>query len=225
VQSVYTLQYGAGLALTTSKYYTPAGRNIQRDYTSVYDYYMADEAENGPEVPLTQREQFKTATGRTVYGGGGITPDVIVKHPKLARTTQLLEVRSAIFNYAVEYAAKHPDLTKEIAVTPAMVEEFTRHAVEHDIASEADIRDALQNAADRKFVERALKAEIVAAKFGYDASYPYRLQGDAQVEKALDVFPEAQKLATLAAARAHDGEGAVGEAGTRAAQNANPKTR
>jgi carboxyl-terminal processing protease len=225
VQSVYTLQYGAGLALTTSKYYTPAGRNIQRDYTSVYDYYMADEAENGPEVPLTQREQFKTATGRTVYGGGGITPDVIVKHPKLARTTQLLEVRSAIFNYAVEYAAKHPDLTKEIAVTPAMVEEFTRHAVEHDIASEADIRDALQNAADRKFVERALKAEIVAAKFGYDASYPYRLQGDAQVEKALDVFPEAQKLATLAAARAHGGEGAVGEAGTRAAQNANPKTR
>lgn len=223
VQSVYTLQYNAGLALTTSKYYTPAGRNIQRDYTSVYDYYMADEAENGPEVPLAQREQFKTATGRVVYGGGGITPDVIVKHPKLSRTTQLLEVRSAIFNYAVEFAAKHPDLTKEIAVTPAMVEEFIRYAVDHDIASESDIRDAMQNDADRKFVERALKAEIVAAKFGYDASYPYRLQGDAQVEKALEVFPEAQKLATLAAARGQGGEGVVGEAGTRAA-HANPKT-
>ncbi|HEV7767824.1 MAG TPA: S41 family peptidase [Thermoanaerobaculia bacterium] len=223
VQSVYTLQYGAGLALTTSKYYTPAGRNIQRDYTSVYDYYMADEAENGPEVPLAQREQFKTATGRVVYGGGGITPDVIVKHPKLSRTTQLLEVRSAIFNYAVEFAAKNPDLTKEIAVTPAMVEEFIRHAVDHDIASESDIRDAMQTEADRKFVERALKAEIVAAKFGYDASYPYRLQGDAQVEKALEVFPEAQKLATLAAARGQGGEGVVGEAGTRAA-HANPKT-
>ncbi len=223
VQSVYTLQYGAGLALTTSKYYTPAGRNIQRDYTSVYDYYMADEAENGPEVPLSQREQFKTATGRTVYGGGGITPDVIVKHPKLARTTQLLEVRSAIFNYAVEYAAKHPDLTKELVITPSIVEEFVHHAVEHEIAPEADIRDALQNADDRKFVERALKAEIVAAKYGYDASYPYRLQGDAQVEKALEVFPEAQKLATLAATRGQGGDGVVGNAGTRAAQ-ANPKT-
>jgi carboxyl-terminal processing protease len=223
VQSVYTLQYGAGLALTTSKYFTPAGRNIQRDYTSVYDYYMADEAENGPEVPLSQREQFKTATGRTVYGGGGITPDVIVKHPKLARTTQLLEVRSAIFNYAVEYAAKHPDLTKELVITPSIVEEFIHHAVEHDIAPEADVRDALQNADDRKFVERALKAEIVAAKYGYDASYPYRLQGDAQVEKALEVFPEAQKLATLAAARGQGGDGVVGNAGTRAAQ-ANPKT-
>jgi carboxyl-terminal processing protease len=223
VQSVYTLQYGAGLALTTSKYYTPAGRNIQRDYTSVYDYYMADDAENGPEVPLADREQFRTATGRVVYGGGGITPDVIIKHPKLARTTQLLEVRSEIFNYAVEYAAKHPEMTKELTITPAIVEEFVRHAVDHDIASESDIRDALQNDADRKFVERALKAEIVAAKFGYDASYPYRLQGDAQVEKALEVFPEAQKLATLAAANGHVGEEVTGNAGTRSAQ-ANPKT-
>jgi carboxyl-terminal processing protease len=223
VQSVYTLQYGAGLALTTSKYYTPAGRNIQRDYTSVYDYYMADEAESGTEVPLAQREQFKTSTGRIVYGGGGITPDVIIKYPKLARTTQLLEVRSAIFNYAVEYAAAHPDLTKDLTVSPAMVEEFIHHAVAHDIASESDIRDALQIPADRKFVERALKAEIVAAKFGYDASYPYRLQGDVQVEKALEVFPEAQKLATLAAARAHEGDAGDADAGNRSAQ-ANPKT-
>src|SRR5687768_218076 len=223
VQSVYTLQYGAGLALTTSKYFTPAGRNIQRDYTSMYDYYMADEAENGPEVPLSQREKFKTDTGRIVYGGGGITPDHMVKQPELSRTTQLLEVRSAIFNYAVEYAAKHPDLTKELPITPAIIEEFVRFAADKEVAPEADIRDALQNADDRKFVERALKAEIVAAKYGYDASYPYRLQGDAQVEKALEVFPEAQKLATLAAAHGRSVEDAVGNAGTRSAQ-ANPKT-
>src|SRR5688500_6241667 len=89
VQSVYTLQYGAGLARMQSKYCTPAGRNIQRDYTSMYDYCMADEADNGPEVPLAQREQFKTDTGRVVYGGGGITPDVIIKQPKLERTTQI----------------------------------------------------------------------------------------------------------------------------------------
>jgi carboxyl-terminal processing protease len=223
VQSVYTLQYGAGLALTTSKYYTPAGRNIQRDYTSVYDYYMADEAENGPEVPLSQREQFKTDTGRVVYGGGGITPDHIVKQPKLARTTQLLEVRSAIFNYAVEYAAKNPNLTKDVKVSEAMVDEFIRHASQHDIAPEAEIRETLQNPVDRKYVERALKAEIVAAKYGFDASYPYRLEGDAQVEKALELFPEAQKLATLAASARGAGEVRPTAAGTRAAQ-ARPKT-
>lgn len=225
VQSVYTLQYGAGLALTTSKYYTPAGRNIQRDFSSVYDYYMADEAENGPEVPLAEREQFKTDTGRVVYGGGGITPDVIVKQPQLSRTTQLLEVRSAIFNYAVEYAAKHPDLTKDVAVTPAMIEELTRHAAAAEIANESDIRETLTKPEDRKYIHRALKAEIVAAKYGFDASYPYRLQGDAQVEKALEVFPEAQKLATMAAdIRSRGGDRRPSDAGTRAAQ-ANPKTR
>ena len=224
VQSVYTLQYGAGLALTTSKYYTPSGRNIQRDYSSVYDYYMADEEENGAEVPLAEREQFKTDTGRVVYGGGGITPDVMIKQPTLSRTTQLLEVRSAIFNYAVEYASKHPEVTKEVNVTPAMLEEFIHFAVDAEIASESDIRDALQKPEDAKYIDRALKAEIVAAKFGFDASYPYRLQGDAQVEKALEVFPQAQKLATLAAdARSHAGEVRPNDAGTRAAQ-ANPKT-
>lgn len=224
VQSVYTLQYGAGLALTTSKYFTPAGRNIQRDYTSVYDYYMADETENGPEVPLAQREKFKTDTGRVVYGGGGITPDHMVKQPELSRTTQLLEVRSAIFNYAVDYAAKHPDLTKELAVTPAIVEDFVRFAADKEVAPIDEIREALAKPADRKFVERALKAEIVAAKYGFDASYPYRLQGDAQVEKALEIFPEAQKLAAIAADVRNGGEHRPGEAGTRAAQ-ANPKTR
>jgi len=71
---------------------------------------------------------------------------------------------------------------------------------------------------DRKYIERALKAEIVAAKYGFDASYPFRLQGDTQVEKALDVFPQAQKLAAMAAdARAHT-DGTPADAGTRAAQ-------
>src|SRR5438477_5157192 len=119
VQSVYTLQYGAGLALTTSKYYTPSGRNIQRDYSSFYDYYVADENEDGQsnEVPLKDRKQFKTDTGRVVYGGGGITPDVIVKPAPLSRTTQLLEVRSAIFNFAVDYAAKHPEVNKDLTIS------------------------------------------------------------------------------------------------------------
>jgi carboxyl-terminal processing protease len=225
VQSVYTLQYGAGLALTTSKYFTPAGRNIQRDYTSVYDYYMSDGAgvEGGEEVPLSQREQFRTDTGRIVYGGGGITPDVIVKQPELSRTTQLLEVRSAIFNYAVNYVSKNPDVTREVSVTPAMIEELVQAAVQADIASEHDIRDALQKPDDRRFIERTMKAEIIAAKFGFDASYPYRLQGDAQVEKALEMFPEAQKLAKLAAdVRARGSEALAGAAGARAAQASPP---
>jgi carboxyl-terminal processing protease len=225
VQSVYTLQYGAGLALTTSKYYTPSGRNIQRDYTSFYDYYVADEETGSTEVPLADRKKFTTDTGRVVYGGGGITPDVFVKPAQLSRTTQLLEVRSAIFNYAVEYAAAHPELTKDLIVSPAMIEEFARAAADKEIAPIADIRDALTKPDDRRFIERSLKAEIVAAKFGYDASYPFRLQGDSQIDKALEIFPDAQKLATLAAdARGKGTPSNNPDNATRAAQ-ALPKTK
>src|SRR5204863_93991 len=151
VQSVYTLQYGAGLALTTSKYYTPSGRNIQRDYTSFYDYYVADENEDGTstEVPLKDRKKYTTATGRIVYGGGGITPDIFVKPAPLSRTTQLLEVRSAIFNYGVDYVAKHPEVTTEVSVTPQVIEDFVRFAADKDIAPVADIREALTKANDR----------------------------------------------------------------------------
>lgn len=221
VQSVYTLQYGAGLALTTSKYYTPSGRNIQRDYSSFYDYYVADEGDGDqPETPLKDRKQYKTDTGRVVYGGGGITPDVFVKPPTLQRATQLLEVRSALFNYGVEYAAKHPDVTTDLTITPMLMDDFVRYAASKEVASTDDIYAALKKPEDRKYIERALKAEIIAAKFGYDASYPFRLQGDTQVEKALELFPEAQKLATLAAdLRAKSPAGADNNAGTRAAAN------
>ena len=225
VQSVYTLQYGAGLALTTSKYFTPAGRNIQRDFSSFYDYYVADDEIETAELPLSERQQFKTDTGRVVYGGGGITPDVMVKQPQLSRTTQILEMRSAIFNYAVEYAAKHPELNRDVTVTPAMVEEFIHHAADKEIASVEDIRTVLQKPTDRRYIERALKAEIIAAKYGLDASQPFRLQGDVQVERALDTFPEAQKLAAIAAdARAGRSSGTGADAAPQAAQ-ATPKTR
>jgi carboxyl-terminal processing protease len=220
VQSVYTLQYGAGLALTTSKYYTPSGRNIQRDYSSFYDYYVADDSEDGnsAEMPLKDRKKFTTATGRVVYGGGGITPDIFVKPAPLSRTTQLLEVRSALFNYGVDYVAKHPDVTEEVAVTPAVMEDFIHFAADKDIAPVADIREALDKPNDRSFIERAIKSEIIAAKFGFDASYPYRLQGDNQIAKAIEVLPDSQKLAEKAAAL-HAAPGPnSSDAGTRAAQ-------
>ncbi|MGA7614618.1 MAG: S41 family peptidase [Thermoanaerobaculia bacterium] len=198
VQSVYTLQYGAGLALTTSKYYTPSGRNIQRDYSSFYDYYVAED--DGPNaVPMDQRKVYHTDIGRSVYGGGGITPDVVVKPREHPPVIQILEVRGAIFDYGVNYFAKHPDLTKDVTVTPAMVDEFVKYAVSKDLAPASDIRDALKDPEEVEYVKRMLKAEIIAAKYGFDESYPYRLEGDNQVARAIELFPEAAKLEAKAA--------------------------
>ncbi|HVT03128.1 MAG TPA: S41 family peptidase [Thermoanaerobaculia bacterium] len=198
VQSVYTLQYGAGLALTTSKYYTPSGRNIQRDYTSFYDYYVADVADDATRQPEPPKgaKVYTTDIGRKVFGGGGITPDVVVKPRELSRTVQLLEVRSAIFNFAVDYFAKHPGVSKDFTVSAPIMEEFVQYASSKEVASVSEIRKALGSQLDRDYLERALRAEIVAAKFGYDASYPIRLQGDDQVARALELFPAAEKLAS-----------------------------
>jgi len=194
VQSVYSLQYGAGLALTTSKYYTPSGRNIQRDYSSFYDYYMAEE---GNDTASEAEKAFNTDTGRKVYASGGITPDVVVQPRELSRTVQILEVRSAIFNFGVEYYAKHPDLDRDVKVTNEVVEQFAQYAIDNGVVPEATMRESLAKADDREYIARALRAEIVAAKYGYDASYPIRIEGDSQVQKALELFPEAQKLARL----------------------------
>lgn len=197
VQSVYTLQYGAGLALTTSKYFTPAGRNIQRDYTSFYDYYVADdEVAPDEERPLSEREVFLTDTGRKVYGGGGITPDYFVKPTELLPTTQILEVRSALFNYGVHYASTHPEVTRDLVVDEALLQDFARFAADKSVASAEDIARALGTPADREYLRRSIKAEIIAAKYGFDASYPIRIEGDEFVARALELFPKAQELAS-----------------------------
>src|SRR6185436_2924861 len=102
VQTVYPLSENTGLALTTAKYYTPSGRLIQRDFTSVslYDYYN-DRARNNPAQ--NSQDVRNTDSGRLVYGGGGISPDVKVDVPRMAPFLILLETKFAFFNFAKYY--------------------------------------------------------------------------------------------------------------------------
>lgn len=200
VQSVYNLQYGAALALTTSKYFTPAGRNIQRDFSSIYDYFVSDQ-EAPHELPIGERKVFKTFSGRDVYGSGGITPDIILKPRELSRTLQLIEARGIYFDYGVEYAARHPEVTRELKVTPAMVGEVVKLAAAKKIGSAEEILSVIRLPVDRTYLERAIRAEIIAARFGYEASYPDRVAADDEVARAADLLPEAEKIAAKAAER------------------------
>ena len=94
VQTVYPLSENTGLALTTAKYYTPSGRLIQRDYNgiSLYDYYYNHGSEDGRQ----EREVKMTDSGRTVYGGGGITPDVKYTEPKTNNFEDMLLQRYVV---------------------------------------------------------------------------------------------------------------------------------
>ena len=105
VQTVYPLAENTGLALTTARYYTPSGRLIQRDYSNVslYDYYYnrdVDSNNANKEVKLTDG-------GRTVYGGGGITPDENVPPVKSNHFQDTLLQHYAFFNFAKRYVVKN----------------------------------------------------------------------------------------------------------------------
>src|SRR5499433_3824173 len=123
VQTVYPLSENTGLALTTAHYYTPSGRLIQRDYSniSLYDYYYnRDETSN-----TANREVKLTDSGRTVYGGGGITPDVTVPPIKTNHFQDTLLQHYAFFNFAKRYVVNHHP-SKSFEVDDSTMQEFRK---------------------------------------------------------------------------------------------------
>jgi len=200
VQSVYTLSDGAGLALTTAKYYTPSGRCIQRDYKEFIEYVTpADEEDGEGDAPAApgSSEVFRTAGGRVVYGGGGITPDVVVKAGRLSRFMATLYARGVFFEWAVQYRAKHPDVPRDFRVTDAVRDDFLAWLDARPNAPEMPARVSWEAEKDRSLLDRALAEELVGAVHGPEAGYRISIEGDEQLKKALTLFPEAEKLAGI----------------------------
>ena len=187
VQTVYPLSENTGLALTTAKYYTPSGRLIQRDYSSVslYDYYFNRESEdnnNTHEVKLTD-------SGRTVYGGGGIAPDVKIAAVKSNRFQDSLLQHYAFFNFAKHYVVSHHP-GKSFEVDDAVLHEFRKFLDGEKIAyTEADL---LEN---NDWLRSNIKSEIFVDAFGQEEGLKVREETDPQVVKALELLPQAKQLA------------------------------
>src|SRR5262245_35925494 len=190
VQSVYPLSKNAGLALTTQKWYTPSGRLIQRDYSQIsqFDYY------NHRETTPAKKDDIKHSDiGRIVYGGGGITPDYIVEDQKANEFQTLLAAKYAFYTFAHDYLAKNPSIDQSFQVTDAMVDQFKQHMTKRGIEfTEKDFQD------NRDYIKRSVKYEIFYDHFGVADAGKVLLEGDPQVNKALDLIPEAKDLASKA---------------------------
>jgi len=187
VQTVYPLSNDTGLALTTAKYYTPSGRLIQRDYSNVslYDYYFDRDS-----VGDTANKEVKlTDGGRTVYGGGGITPDVKVDPIKSNHFQDTLLQHYAFFNFAKHYIVAH-HITKSFQVDDAAMQEF-RKSLDADKVpyTEADL---LQN---DEWIKSNLKSEIFVDAFGQEEGLKVKAETDPEVLKGLDLLPQARALA------------------------------
>jgi carboxyl-terminal processing protease len=104
VQVSRPLSYNSQLKVTTAKYYTPTGRCIQ-----VLDYgHRRDDGSVG-SIPDSLKKSFKTTSGRVVYDGGGIDPDIKTQNPEAHMLTQVLFEKGFLFDYATQYAFKHPE--------------------------------------------------------------------------------------------------------------------
>jgi carboxyl-terminal processing protease len=191
VQSVYPLTKNAGLALTTQKWYTPSGRLIQRDYSQIsqFDYY------NHRETAPPKKDDIKHSdTGRIVYGGGGITPDYVVEAPKVTDFETNVASKFGVYTFVRDFLAKNPPLEESsFQVSDAMLDQFKQHLTKRGIEfSEKDFQDNRDN------IKRDIKYEIFYNRFGVGDASRVLLEGDPQLNKALDLLPEAKDLASRA---------------------------
>lgn len=187
VQTVFPLAENTGLALTTAKYYTPSGRLIQRDYTNVslYDYYFDRDTDNN----TANREVKLTDSGRTVYGGGGITPDVKIDQVKSNHFEDTMLQHYAFFNFAKHYVISHHP-TKSFEVDDAIMQDFRKFLDEEKVPyTEADL---VQN---NDWVRSNIKSEIFIDAFGQEEGLKIRAENDPEIIKGLELLPQAKQLA------------------------------
>jgi carboxyl-terminal processing protease len=190
VQTVYNLSENTGLALTTYHYYTPSGRLIQRNYTgvSLYDYYYNHAGATAPGA--NNREVKFTDSGRTVYGGGGITPDEKIDSPKSNAFQDELGpfVKSAFFHFAAHYLANRT-VDKNFQVDDAVLADFKQFLTSQDIQwSEKDFNDNMD------WLKINIREKIITSQFGQLQGLRVMADWDPQIQKALTFLPEAQAL-------------------------------
>jgi carboxyl-terminal processing protease len=188
VQTVFPLSENTGLALTTAHYYTPSGRLIQRDYSSIsfldYYYHNTGDSKNLSDVKMTD-------AGRTVYGGGGITPDEKFEPAKLNKFQIQVLRNYGFFNFSAHYFGPKADahLPKGWEPDEALVNEFHQYLLDNKIEfTEADFT------ANHQWVKEQLKHEMYITAFSYEQSVRVGIEQDPEIARAVEAMPKATSL-------------------------------
>jgi carboxyl-terminal processing protease len=215
VQRQFNLPDNSALRLTISEYFTPAGRLIQRDYKNKKDkeeYYseiMEREEEEGDNSDHSAERDsskpvFKTKGGRVVYGGGGITPDYIVKTEELSKFTRDLLRNNIFYQFTLNYLDKHSDAITSLygddlqnfrnnfSFTNDDLENFKSFAVSKGVEFK---EDDFKNQKD--YILTRLKAQVARNFWKNEGWYSILLAIDKQLEKAVSLFDEAKNIADL----------------------------
>jgi len=213
VQRQFDLADNSALRLTISQYFTPSGRLIQRDYKnekSKEDYYSdagEDEAEgdnlNHTAEQDSAKPEYKTSKGRIVYGGGGITPDYIVKQGTITTYTQNLLRKNVFYTYVLSFLDKNGASIKNkfndlaafksgYKINDEMMSKFIEFASGKDVSFNED-----EYKKDKEYIISRLKAQIARNYWKNEGWYSVLLTTDDQMLKASTLFNEAKNLANL----------------------------
>ncbi len=209
VQTPIQLKDGSAVRITIAKYFTPSGRQIQRDYKDKKKYYeeVMDRQETEGDNVAHKNEKdstkqiFKTKNGRTVYGGGGITPDFIVETGKVSNYSAELRKNNVYYFFVRKILDKDGtalrdkysgDLRKfvnEFQISNEQMQSFVKYAGSLKVKY-----DAKGYEEDKEKIRLRLKAFIARDLFKNNGWYLTLLKSDHQFQKAASLFGEAEKL-------------------------------
>jgi carboxyl-terminal processing protease len=190
VQGVYNLDGGYALKLTTGKWFTPSGRSIQRPRKFVNGQFIDEPTDtNETNASKKNRPQYKSDAGRTVYGGGGITPDVIVSDDTLTMAEQ--QFAKAIAPKGADFRAVLEDYSMELAksvqptftVQPAWINEFYTRLQSKGVTVDRKMYDS----ADR-YVNRFIEQRVAHYAFGDSTAKRRDIKYDAPLRKAMELL-------------------------------------
>ena len=201
VQEQYELRDGSALRLTVAHYFTPSGRSIQKPYDDREGYdndlsirYQNGELSNNTAVALSDSTEYLTAGNRTVYGGGGITPDVFVPVDSLQYDTNFLKIRQPILEHSFRYTRR---IAREVETMDAesFIRNFrvSRAEVDRylDFVREREIQ--FDESTIEKFylpLARELKARVGRQLYGESVFFQILNQDDEMVLKAIEVLKQ-----------------------------------
>jgi carboxyl-terminal processing protease len=209
VQSVYRVSEGAGVAVTTARYYTPSGRLIQRPWDGTFDEYLTYTLREQDPAKVHRPEDLKlTDGGRRVYSGGGIEPDRRFDGPtegfNPTRFGRTLFARNLFDTFAQRFSRAGDkrisatpsqqlrELTEDFQVTDAMVAEFRDHVQKSRLRI-----DEPSWQQDLPFIRAMIRFEIDVDLFGVEVARKNLAKQDPQLQFAMTLFPEAEALMHL----------------------------
>lgn len=212
VQTQLALSDGSALRLTIARYYTPSGRCIQKNYElgkteeydqDIYNRYMHGEFDSADSIKMDDSLKYQTVKGRTVYGGGGIMPDIFIPRDTSGITSYYSNVINSgvLYLYALEYSDQNREKFSSFKTWEELYDylqqqpllyNFTNFAASKGIKK----RPTLINISG-KLIENQLHAYIIRNFFDEAGFYPVFLQDDVTLKRAIEVLKEGNSFPSI----------------------------